>query len=123
MNISTLSQKTGVSIRSLRYYETKNLLQSHRLKNGYRDFDNSAVERVKTIQLYFSLGLNSDEIVRIIECPIVLPDEQPLCEHAYKLYKTRLAEVNKQIKILEALKTRLQQGLSKFEDINSRKER
>lgn len=69
------------------------------------------------------LGLNTDEIVRIIECPIVWPDEQPLCEHAYKLYKTRLAEVNKQIEILDTLRNRLQQGISLFENINSRKER
>ncbi len=123
MNISTLSRKTGVSVRSLRYYETKNLLQSKRLENGYRDYDDSAVDRVRVIQLYFGLGLNTDEIERAVECPFNLPNEQPLCEHAYNLYKTRLAEVNKQIELLETLRTRLLLGISMFENTNSHEER
>ncbi|WP_088225052.1 MerR family transcriptional regulator [Desulfosporosinus sp. FKB] len=122
MNISTLSKKTGVSVRSLRYYESKNLLQSRRLENGYRDYDEIAVQRVKIIQLYLGLGLNTDEIERVIECPINWPNEQPLCEKAYKLYHAKLTEVNKQIELLEMLKSRLQQGISIFENTIARKD-
>ncbi|MGG4343655.1 MerR family DNA-binding transcriptional regulator [Paenibacillus lautus] len=34
INISELSRKTGVSLRSLRYYEEKELLSPTRLQNG-----------------------------------------------------------------------------------------
>ncbi|TES54329.1 MerR family transcriptional regulator [Halalkalibacterium halodurans] len=50
MKISELSKKTGVSIRSLRYYEQKRLLHPTRLKNGYREYDESDIENVKTVQ-------------------------------------------------------------------------
>ena len=43
MRISELSRRTGVSIRSLRYYEQKRLLCARRLSNGYRDLDEEAV--------------------------------------------------------------------------------
>ncbi len=39
MRISEVSRRTGVSIRSLRYYEQKQLLCARRLENGYRDLD------------------------------------------------------------------------------------
>ncbi len=49
MRISEVSRRTGVSIRSLRYYEQKRLLCARRLSNGYRDLDEEAVKRVQTI--------------------------------------------------------------------------
>jgi len=69
MRIHELAGRTGVSIRSLRYYEQKQLIASHRLDNGYRDFDETAIEHVKTIQLYFGLGLTTDQIEQIINQP------------------------------------------------------
>jgi MerR family transcriptional regulator, Zn(II)-responsive regulator of zntA len=69
MRIQELAGRTGVSIRSLRYYEQKQLIASRRLDNGYRDFDETAIERVKTIQLYFGLGLTTGQIEQIINQP------------------------------------------------------
>ena len=69
MRIGELSKETGVSERSLRHYEEKGLLPSKRLTNGYRDFDESAVEKVELIQMYLQLGLNLDETARIFALP------------------------------------------------------
>ena len=61
MRIGELSKKTGVSERSLRHYEEKGVLPSKRLENGYRDFDESAIEKVELIQMYLQIGLNLEE--------------------------------------------------------------
>src|ERR1700694_3830204 len=68
MRISEISRRTGVSVRSLRYYEQKRLLCSRRLENGYRDLGEEAVERVQTIQMYLSLGLTTEQIEEILQC-------------------------------------------------------
>ena len=68
MRISEVSRRTGVSIRSLRYYEQKRLLCPRRLENGYRDLDEEAVQRVKTIQMYLGLGLTTEQIEEILAC-------------------------------------------------------
>jgi len=116
VQIKELSCKTGASVRSIRYYETKKLINASRLKNGYRDYADSAVERVKTIQLYLSLGLNTDDIAQIIECPTSSKD-RPLCEVAYELYKAKLEEVNKQIEILRNVQVRLEERMRAWEFI------
>lgn len=114
MLIKELSLKTGASIRSLRYYETKNLINANRLENGYRDYDETTIQKVKTIQLYLSLGLTTEDITHIIDCPTSLSN-RPLCKAAYELYKTKLEEVNKQLSVLQNIKLRLKERINELE--------
>lgn len=45
MHIRELSKVTGVSLRSLRYYEQKHLLSPARSENGYRIYEDIDVKR------------------------------------------------------------------------------
>lgn len=116
MKISELSKLTGVSIRSIRHYESKNLLASARLDNGYRDFDESAIERIRTIQLYLGLGLNTDQIEEVLACIDINPQYaiDEYCEDMVETYEEKLDEVNRQMKSLGALKQRLEKQISQF---------
>ena len=110
MRISEVSRRTGVSIRSLRYYEQKRLLCTRRLENGYRDLDEEAIERVQTIQMYLGLGLNTEQIEEILQCTgcSPLPHPLPICEEALlALYQDKLLGVEHQIEVLNALYARL----------------
>ncbi len=118
MLIIELSRQTGASVRSIRYYETKKLLSSKRLDNGYRDYDDNAIDRVKIIQFYLNLGLNTDEIIQIIDCPTSIQDDRPLCKLAYELYKVKLDEVNSKIEILNSVRLRLLEKIKEFEKAN-----
>jgi DNA-binding transcriptional MerR regulator len=113
--IRELSRQTGASIRSIRYYETKGLVDVERLANGYRDYDDSAIDKVKTIQLYLGLGLTTDDIAQIIDCPTLPQTNQSLCKEAYKLYKAKLDEVNEQLAILHTIQLKLQERLGEME--------
>lgn len=62
VRIGQLSKATGVSSRSLRYYEEQGLLRSHRAANSYREYGPDAVEQVAFIQDLFSAGLSSQVI-------------------------------------------------------------
>jgi DNA-binding transcriptional MerR regulator len=116
MLIRGVSHETGASIRSLRYYEAKGLIRADRLANGYRDYDDSAIAKVKTIQLYLSLGLTTDNIAQIIDCPTLPETNQPLCKQAYKLYKAKLDEVNEQIEILHTVQSKLRERIGQMEE-------
>ena len=56
MNIGELSRRSGVSPRSLRYYEEHGLIHAERRGNGYREYDDTAVERASVIHTMFGLG-------------------------------------------------------------------
>lgn len=68
MRIGELAELTGVSVRSLRYYESQELLASTRTSGGQRDYQESAVDRVLRIQEMFAAGLSSRTIVGLLPC-------------------------------------------------------
>ena len=68
MKIGILSERTGVSIRSLRYYEQQGLLASTRTGGGHRTYPEAAVDRVIRIQELYAAGLNSSKIFEILPC-------------------------------------------------------
>jgi MerR family Zn(II)-responsive transcriptional regulator of zntA len=114
VRISEVSRRTGVSIRSLRYYEQKRLLCARRLENGYRDLDEETIERVQTIQMYLGLGLNTEQIEEILNCTVISPLPQPLpvCEEVLlTLYEDKLQDVEHQMTVLIALRTRLKERI------------
>ncbi|WP_062051465.1 MerR family transcriptional regulator [Bacillus sp. JCM 19034] len=118
MKISELSKKTGVSIRSIRHYEKKNLITSTRLDNGYREFEESSIERIKTIQLYLGLGLTTDQIEEFLSCIDSYPqyEMEELCDEVFDVYEDKLAEINKKIYALSIVKQRLEEQIKKKED-------
>ncbi|MFD8499868.1 MerR family transcriptional regulator [Amycolatopsis sp. NPDC059657] len=68
MRIGELARRTGVSERSLRYYEQQGLLAAGRTPGGHRDYPERAVDRVIRIQELFAAGLHSKKIARLLPC-------------------------------------------------------
>jgi DNA-binding transcriptional MerR regulator len=68
VRIGELSRRTGASPRAIRYYEQNGLLRSERRSNGYREFDNSAIQTVTTIRTLFELGFPSELVSRVLPC-------------------------------------------------------
>ncbi|MEV4877495.1 MerR family transcriptional regulator [Streptomyces cyaneofuscatus] len=81
MFIGELARRTGVSTRSLRYYEEQGLLRPQRRASGYREFDESDVAVVRRIRILLAAGLNTDLIREVLPC---MADEgailAPTCE-------------------------------------------
>ena len=68
MRIGELAARTGVSERSLRYYEEQGLLVSTRTSGGQRQYPEMAVDRVIRIQELYAAGLTSKKIFQILPC-------------------------------------------------------
>lgn len=70
MRIGEIAQVTGVSARMLRYYEKHGLLApSARSAAGYREYDDSDVERIFHIEGLRGLGLTVAEVKSALEDP------------------------------------------------------
>ncbi|MGF6376632.1 DNA-binding transcriptional MerR regulator [Clostridiales Family XIII bacterium PM5-7] len=69
-SISKLAKLSGVSTRTLRYYDEIKLLSPTRISsNGYRIYGQQEVNRLQQILFYRELGFPLDEIGRILDAP------------------------------------------------------
>jgi DNA-binding transcriptional MerR regulator len=66
MRIGELAEKTGVSVRALRYYEEKGMLIPERSAGGHRSYPDSGVGMVWLIQQFYAAGLSSKSIQAIL---------------------------------------------------------
>nr|WP_285875912.1 MerR family transcriptional regulator [Microbacterium oleivorans] len=87
IRIGELSRRSGVSPRSLRYYEQHGLLTSHRADNGYREYDPAAVVRASAIHLLFDMGFPRDVVASVLTCIGDVPAE------THDAVRRQLAEV------------------------------
>lgn len=70
MTVNEVSKLTGVSIRTLQYYDTIGLLPPTKYTEaGYRLYDDTAMERLQQILLFKELEFPLKEIKKIIDAP------------------------------------------------------
>lgn len=74
MRVKELEKMFGVTRANIRFYEKEGLLNPERAENGYRDYDNEDVERIKKIILFRKLGISIPEIKKILNKENTLSD-------------------------------------------------
>lgn len=67
MNIGEAAQRTGLSAKTIRYYESVDLISSERNKNGYRNFSEREVQQLLFIRRLRSLGFT------LSDCQLLVP--------------------------------------------------
>jgi DNA-binding transcriptional MerR regulator len=77
MKIGELSRRSGVSARSLRYYEQHGLLAAQRESNGYREYDDSAVQRAETIHMLFGMDFPREVVHSVLACSGGVHEDEP----------------------------------------------
>ena len=72
-SIQELAALTGVTSRTLRWYDRIGLLKARRLDNGYRCYGPAEVDRLQQILFYRELGVELEQIRRILDDPAFDP--------------------------------------------------
>jgi DNA-binding transcriptional MerR regulator len=68
LRIGQLAERSGVSVRALRYYEEQGLLVAERSAAGQRVYPESAVSKVRFFQQMYAAGLTSRNIAQVLPC-------------------------------------------------------
>ncbi|MDX3506712.1 MerR family transcriptional regulator [Streptomyces sp. ATCC51928] len=97
MLIGELSRRTGVSARSLRYYEAQGLLEARRGTNGYRAYDEDAVASVRKIRALLRAGLSTEVIRQVLPCAGGERPEFDWCAELREILDGELAAMDAQI--------------------------
>ena len=107
--IGLVAKESGISIKTIRYYEQLGLLKSlGRTEGGYRLFDSNVLMRLSFIKRAQSLGLRLSEIKEFLD---VHDQGQLPCEHVKIKLKDKVSEIDRQIEQLQLLKVELERLL------------
>ncbi|MFJ9637211.1 MerR family transcriptional regulator [Streptomyces sp. NPDC101178] len=108
MFIGELARRSGISTRSLRYYEQQGLLRPQRRASGYREFTEADVAVVRRIRILLAAGLNTDLIREVLPC---MAEEgailAPTCEEMAQDLKDERERMRHSIEQLQSAHTML----------------
>ncbi|WP_417820829.1 Cu(I)-responsive transcriptional regulator [Terasakiella sp.] len=105
MNISKVSKLTGVSAKTIRYYESIDLMpEPARADNGYRDYCERDVEILRFIQSARKMGFPLKDVGSLLE---LWQDKNRASRDVRELAKRHIEEVESRIKELEGIRETL----------------
>jgi DNA-binding transcriptional MerR regulator len=107
-----LAKRTGVSVDTVRHYESMALLPTApRDANGYRRFPEAAVQRILVIQRALEAGFSLADLRRVLR----IRDGGGIpCRQVYAIAEQRLADLEHRIADLQALRNELAAALGEW---------
>ncbi len=106
MKIGELADETGVSTKTIRFWESEGLLpEPDRTPSGYRNYTPDAASRLSFIRHAQTAGFTLRQIGQILD---ISDGGAPPCEHVAGAVSARLAEIDARIVELQATRTQLQ---------------
>jgi len=103
MRIGELAELVGVTTKTIRYYESIELLDAPaRTGSGYRSYTPDSVDRLRFIRDAQATGLTLGEIASILE---LKNTGQRSCSHTADLLQRHLDEIDAQIENLYRTRT------------------
>jgi DNA-binding transcriptional MerR regulator len=113
MHSGELARLTGVSTDTLRYYERAGLLPSpERTEGNYRNYPESARQRVLLIQRALKMGFSLSELQAILS---TRDGGGAPCTQVRDLLKSKIQDMDEQIKQLILAKAELEQVLNNWD--------
>jgi MerR family transcriptional regulator, copper efflux regulator len=105
MRIGDVAEHAGLSTKALRYYEQSGLIDAPaRTPSGYRDYDESVLDRLRFIRAAQAVGLSLGEIRGVIA---FREQGSPPCGHVLELIESRATDLDRRISELRALRDEL----------------
>ena len=101
MNIGAASEQSGLPVKTIRYYEEIGLVGPQRSENGYREFLETDLQRLKFLQRARSLGFSIEECRELLS---LYEDRNRASADVKALTKTKIKEVDRKIAELQSLK-------------------
>ena len=105
MRIGELGEQADLSAKTIRYYEDIGILpEPERTASGYRDYDDSALERLRFIRAAQAVGFTLGEIKEVL----AFSDrgEAP-CIHVTGLMQERIRSLSQHIRGLQEMRRQL----------------
>lgn len=105
MKIGEVAKRSNIGIETIRYYERQGLLlKPVRRPSGYRQYDESTIERLEYIRQAKELGFTLGEIRELLELSFV---SQACSEDIRQRAEEKVADIEGKIRSLQQMKRSL----------------
>jgi DNA-binding transcriptional MerR regulator len=120
LKVGELARQTGLSIKTIRYYESRGLLeQPPRTEGGYRLYDPEEVARLRFVQRAKLLGLTLEEIRELVELAARC-NEGEIVPRLEEVLEAKLEETERKMAELTAFRQNLLYYRERAEDLKGR---
>lgn len=104
MNIKSAAGHSGLPPKTIRYYEEIGLLRPDRAENGYRDYSDVDIHKLRFLQRSRSLGFTIEECRQLLA---LYEDKKRASADVKAIALSKIDEVDRKIAELEELKRTL----------------
>ncbi|MCC0029758.1 MAG: Cu(I)-responsive transcriptional regulator [Brucellaceae bacterium] len=104
MNIGDAALQTGLPAKTIRYYEDIDLIKPQRADNGYRDYSDGDVHRLRFLQRSRGLGFTIDECRLLLS---LYDDKHRASADVKAIAVAKIGEIDRKITELNSLKATL----------------
>jgi DNA-binding transcriptional MerR regulator len=104
MNIGEAASRSGLPTKTIRYYEGIGLVSSTRRPNGFREYEEREVRKLRFIRCARSLGLTVEECRQLVD---LFEDRNRPASEAAALAQAQIEAVHAKIELLRALEAAL----------------
>ncbi len=122
MHIKDLAERAGVTVRAVRYYESRGLITPRREPNGYRTYDDADAHVVREVRALLSLGMTAEQTHPFVACLRAGNDRADVCPASLSAYRQRIAEIDQRLAELTALRGQLTDLLTQAESYRTPQE-
>lgn len=105
MNIGQAAKRSGLSDKTLRYYESIGLVTSKRAANGYRDYDEAQINELRFLASARKVGFTIEECKTLLE---LFRNQYRHSKHVKSFVLEKVSHIEEQIRNLETMKSALQ---------------
>jgi len=103
MTVKEVSDKIGLPISTILYYEKRKLINPKRSANNYRIYSENEIRNLKIIYLLREFNFSVNEIKQIIMWNTVNTDYMQNCETAQEFFLKKKEEIIQQINFMQQI--------------------
>ncbi|KZY62331.1 hypothetical protein A3742_05480 [Oleiphilus sp. HI0071] len=104
MNIGQAAKRSGLSDKTLRYYESIGLVSSQRANNGYRNYEEAQINELRFLASARKVGFTIEECRTLLE---LFRNQHRHSKHVKGFVLDKVSHIEEQIRTLETIKSSL----------------
>ena len=105
MNIGDASERSGLPAKTIRYYEEIGLVRPERGDNGYRDYREADIHKLRFLQRARGLGFSVEECRQLLA---LYEDRNRASADVRLMASAKLSEIDRKIRELTSLRRTLE---------------